>query len=89
MPVSVPTNSSPRRTGSARNHARDLVDREIAVDRLPGPAAIVGAAEQIGPIVRQLVAGRGHIDRVGIVRGDLDAADIGELRHAGRRHILP
>ena len=88
MPVSVPTNSRPLATGSARTTRRDLVRRQVAVDRLPGPAA-VGAPEQVGLVVGELVARGGDIDRVGIVRRDLDAADIGQLRHALGRDVLP
>ena len=68
--------------------ARDLVGRQVAVDRFPAPPA-VGAPEQVGLVVGELVARGGDIDRIGVVRRDLDATDIGEFRHALGRDVLP
>ncbi len=63
------------------HHAGDFARGEIAIDRLPALAGI-GAAEEIGLVIRELVAGGAEIDRVGVVRGDLDTADVGECGHA-------
>src|SRR5262249_10825547 len=68
--------------------AADLVLGQIAVDRLPAPAAVT-ALEQVWLVVGKLVARGGDIDRIGIVRRDVDAADIGELGQALGRDFLP
>ena len=78
--------AGPHRIGA--HDAGDLALGKVPVDRLPCAPA-VGGAEEIGPVVRELVAGRGEIGRVGVVRGELDAANIGELRHVRRRDVVP
>jgi len=74
--------------GIGPHHAGDLALREVAVGRLPRAPAIAGAV-QIGLVVAQLVARGGHVHRIGIMRARLHAADIGQLRQIGRRHVAP
>ena len=88
MPVSVPTNSRPLATGSARTtRVISSVGRSPLIDFQLVPPSV--RPEQVGLVVGELVARGGDIDRVGVVRRDLDAADIGQLRHARGRHVLP
>jgi hypothetical protein len=61
---------------------------KIAVDRYESPSA-VRTAEEVRLVIGQLVSRRREIDRVGVVRRDLDAPDIGEVRHRRRRDVLP
>ena len=68
--------------------ARDLVGRQVALDGFPAAPA-VGAPEQVGLVVGQLVARGGDVDRIGVVRRELDAADIGQFRHALGRDVAP
>ena len=70
------------------HHAGDLIARKIAVDRLER-SPTVRSAEQVRLVVGKLVACCRYVNRVGVVRRDLDAPDIGELRHARWRDILP
>ena len=74
--------------GIGADDAGDLVLRQIAVDRLPALAAIA-ALEQVGLVVGKLVARRGNVDRLRVVRRQLDTADIGELGHALGRDVRP
>src|SRR6266851_8078744 len=63
------------------HYAGDLVAGKIAVDRLESSPTVRGA-EQVRLVVGKLVACCRYINRVGIVRRDLNAPDIGELRHS-------
>jgi hypothetical protein len=74
--------------GIGAHDAGDFVLRQIAVDRLPALAAVRGL-EQVGLVVGELVASRRDVDRLRVVRRQLDAADVGELGHAPGRDVHP